>query len=277
MPSSLIRRPDRLHPRGGPARRVAFADVRWTCCAALVVASVVGCGGSNRESSSGLCAVTPGSTPNSTPGSSPAASATTDPNMKKLPPIVQTGLPVLRARAEDVPPEKITTPEFQELVATMIATMRKAPGVGLAAPQIGVPWRVIVLEDRAELLNHLTETERQERERVAFPTRVFVNPVLTPVGEERVMFFEGCLSVAGFVGLVERYREVEVSGLDERGAPRTWRVKGWPARILQHEVDHLDGTLYIDRMKTRSFATGEQAKAQYAGKPIAEIRKMLGL
>ena len=64
---------------------------------------------------------------------------------------------------------------------------------------------------------------------------------------------------------------------DEHGVPQTWRARGWPARILQHEVDHLDGMLYVDRMKTRSFATSEQAKALYSGKPIAEIREMLGL
>jgi peptide deformylase len=107
--------------------------------------------------------------------------------------------------------------------------------------------------------------------------RVIVNPVLRMVGDERATFFEGCLSVTGYVGLVERSREVEVTGLDEHGAAVTWRVRGWPARILQHEVDHLDGALYVDRMLTRSFTTGEQAKALYAGKPIAEIRRMLGL
>ncbi len=184
---------------------------------------------------------------------------------------------MLRARAADVAAERIATKEMQDLFAKMIATMRAAPGVGLAAPQIGVPLRVIVLEDREELLAKLTPAERAERERIPFPTRVFVNPVLTPVGTERATFFEGCLSVSGFVALVERAAEVEVSGLDEHGAPQTWRVRGWPARILQHEVDHVDGTLYIDRMHTRSFATAEHARTLYAGKPIAEVRKMLGL
>ncbi len=192
-------------------------------------------------------------------------------------PIVQTGAPVLRARAQDVPVERIATPEFQLLVARMIDTMRKAPGVGLAAPQLGIPWRVIVLEDRDELMVALTLQERKERERVAFAPRVFFNPTLRFIGEEKATFFEGCLSVAGFSGLVQRALEVEVTGLDEHGASQTWRVRGWPARILQHEVDHLEGTLYIDRMKTRSFSTQEQAKALYAGKPIAEVKRMLGL
>ena len=88
-------------------------------------------------------------------------------------------------------------------------------------------------------------------------------------------FFEGCLSVAGFAALVPRYREVEVTGLDETGEPITWRVKGWPARILQHEFDHLNGTLYIDRMHSRSFGTSAQVKARFGGKPIAEILRDL--
>jgi peptide deformylase len=194
-----------------------------------------------------------------------------------LPPIVQAGATVLRSRAQEVPAERIATPEFQELVRIMVATMRAAPGVGLAAPQIGIPWRVIVLEDREELVKSLSADERKERERTPFDTRVFVNPVLRLLGDEHATFFEGCLSVKGFVALVERSREVEVTGLDEHGTAQTWHVTGWPARILQHEVDHLEGTLYVDRMMTRSFATADQAKALYAGKPIAEVRRMLGL
>ena len=214
--------------------------------------------------------------PMTTPASA-SSSATPSATPATQPPIVQTGAPVLRSRAQEVSAERIGTQEMRDLVTRMIATMRAAPGVGLAAPQIGVGLRVIVLEDREELTKSLTADERRERERAPFPTRVFFNPVLTPIGEERAMFFEGCLSVRGFVGLVDRALEVEVSGLDEHAQPQTWRVRGWPARILQHEVDHLDGTLYIDRMKTRSFATIDHAKALYAGKPIAEIRSMLGL
>ncbi|MDP2269945.1 MAG: peptide deformylase [Archangium sp.] len=191
-------------------------------------------------------------------------------------PIVQTGDPVLRAVAQDVPVERIGTPEFDALITRMVDTMRAAPGVGLAAPQIGVPWRVLVLEDREELMTALTPEERAERERLPVPVRVFINPTLTPVGEDKVTFFEGCLSVAGFAGLVERHHEVEVSGLDEKGQPQTWRVKGWPARILQHEVDHLLGTLYIDRMLTRSFGTAAQVKARFAGKSIAQVKQELG-
>lgn len=193
----------------------------------------------------------------------------------ELPPIVQTGAPVLRSRAIEVPPERIQSPEFQALIKTMIATMRAAPGVGLAAPQIGIPWRVIVLEDDESLFSGSSDQERTERERVAFPTRVFINPVLTVIGDKTEIFFEGCLSVDGYAALVERSHEVEVSGLDENATPQVWRVQGWPARILQHEVDHLNGMLYIDRMKTRSFTTTAQGHGLYGGRPIAEILKLL--
>jgi len=191
--------------------------------------------------------------------------------------IVQTGAEVLRRGAADVPPERIATAEFQALVQQMVTAMREAPGVGLAAPQLGVALRVFVVEDRAELQSALSSTELAERERVPVPLRVFINPRVRPVGEEKATFFEGCLSVDGFAALVPRFREVEVTALDEHGTSVTWRVKGWPARILQHEMDHLDGTLYVDRMHTRSFGTGAQVKERFGGKPIAEILRAFDL
>ena len=191
--------------------------------------------------------------------------------------IVQTGAPVLRQRARELRSEEIGTPEFRALVDKMVATMRAAPGVGLAAPQIGVGLRVIVLEDRPELEAKSTPLELEERERAPFPLRVIVNPELRTVGDAKALFFEGCLSVAGFAGMVDRALEVEVTGRSERDEPVTWQVRGWPARILQHEVDHLNGTLYIDRMLPRSFSTLDQAKARFGGKPIAEVRALLGL
>ncbi len=187
-------------------------------------------------------------------------------------PIVQAGAEVLRLRAQPVTPAQVASPELQALITRMVDAMRAAPGVGLAAPQLGVSLQVLVLEDRAELQAALTAQELAERERVPVPLRVFINPTLTPVGEEQVTFFEGCLSVSGYAALVRRWREVEVSGLDEHGQPQTWRVRGWPARILQHEVDHLQGTLYVDRMVSRSLGTQAQVKARFGGKPAAEVR-----
>jgi peptide deformylase len=169
--------------------------------------------------------------------------------------IVYAGDEVLRQRAADVSLD--AEPALEETVARMIATMRDAPGVGLAAPQVGLSTRLIVLEDRAEYLSRVTPERLAQRERCAFDVRVFVNPTLTPIGDKRVTFHEGCLSVPGYSALVERYHEVEVSGLDQHGVAQRWRVHGWPARILQHEVDHIDGILYIDRMITRSFSIAE--------------------
>ncbi|MBM4279732.1 MAG: peptide deformylase [Deltaproteobacteria bacterium] len=191
--------------------------------------------------------------------------------------MVAVGAPVLRQRAVEVDVAEIATPGFQALVARMVEVMRAAPGVGLAAPQLGVGKRVFVVEDTEERMAKLTAAERAERGRVPVPLRVLVNPVVTPLGEPRAVFFEGCLSVAGFSALVPRHDEVEVRGLDERGQPVAWRVRGWPARIVQHELDHLDGTLYVDRMLTRSFGTTAHNAERFGGQPIAAVRAALGL
>jgi peptide deformylase len=206
------------------------------------------------------------------------AAAPTRPETRAVPsPIVQTGSSVLRTRAAEVPAESLGSQELASLLAQMTQAMRQAPGVGLAAPQIGVSLRAFVIEDNAQLMSRSTPLEIEERERVPVALRIFINPTVTPVGDERVTFFEGCLSVSGYAGLVTRYREVEVSAVDETGKPFTWRVRGWPARILQHEMDHLNGTLYVDRMHTRSFGTIAHVKERFGGKPISEILKAFEL
>jgi peptide deformylase len=173
-----------------------------------------------------------------------------------------------------VPLERVATPAFGELVDAMVAAMRAAPGVGLAAPQIGVGLRVIVLEDTEERMAALAPEARAARGRRPFPLTVIVNPELTAVGDGRATFFEGCLSVRGYAALVERAREVDVRGFDLAGRPFAWRVDGWPARILQHEVDHLDGTLYVDRMRSRSFCH-EGELARWSGEPVEHVLEAL--
>ena len=139
----------------------------------------------------------------------------------------------------------------------MVDVMRSAPGVGLAAPQIGVPLRIFVAEDPEERLSRVAPQARELRDRAALPLTVLVNPVVTPVtrvaGAEAT-FYEGCLSVRGYGALVTRAAAVEVEGLDAQGHPQSLRLQGWPARIMQHEMDHLNGTLYVDRMISRSLA-----------------------
>jgi peptide deformylase len=164
--------------------------------------------------------------------------------------IVQAGHPVLRERARDLTLDELRSAQTQQLIALMRETMRDAPGVGLAAPQVGVPLRLAVIEDSAAVHPDV----RAEREREPVPFHVIVNPVLRLAPGQDVIFTEGCLSVRGFAARVPRARRVQVEHLDEHGAPRVIDASGWYARILQHEIDHLDGTLYVDRMDTRSFA-----------------------
>ena len=190
-------------------------------------------------------------------------------------PIVRAGRPILRDPAALVSPDAIPSAEIQALIAQMVIAMRDAPGVGLAAPQIDVGLRVIVIEDREALMSRLSPSELAARGRVPVPLTVIFNPTLRRIGDERATFFEGCLSVPGYMALVERDLEVEVTGLDARGAPLTWRARGWPARILQHEVDHLDGTLYVDRMLTRSFFANDEVSERWLAMSADEIRAAL--
>jgi peptide deformylase len=195
--------------------------------------------------------------------------------VSKPPPIVRSGHPVLRGRALEVPEEELRTDELRKLVRKMVEAMRAAPGVGLAAPQIGVDKRIIVLEDAERLMSKLSQEERREKGRVPFPLTCIVNPALTIEKTEPVLFFEGCLSVPGYMALVERAIGVRVTGTNEKGEPIDWTVEGWPARILQHEVDHLDGALYVDRMLTRSFGTNEEVMARWMAMPPSEVKASL--
>jgi peptide deformylase len=190
------------------------------------------------------------------------------------PPIVQAGATVLRRRALDVAPSLLSTPAFARLVEVMVEAMRAAPGVGLAAPQIGVPLRVFVAEDSAERLANLSIEARALRGRVALPLTIFVNPRVTPASAEQATFYEGCLSVRGYGALVPRAGAVAVTGIDQDGQPVSLRFDGWPARIMHHEMDHLDGTLYVDRMISRSLA-GDEELEHLSSLPVSEVLRGL--
>jgi peptide deformylase len=153
-------------------------------------------------------------------------------------------------------------------------TMREAPGVGLAAPQIGIPLRLAVIEERAELLKDIRPAWLAETERGPVPFHAIINPTIT-LGEETVEFFEGCLSVARFGALVARARSVTVECWNERAEPVRIEASGWYARILQHEIDHLNGWLYVDRMRSRSFMTVENYGRYWKDVQMAEIRRAL--
>ena len=173
--------------------------------------------------------------------------------------IVQTGDPVLRQQGRLLTREEIASPSIQQLIELMRDAMREAPGVGLAAPQVGLSLQLAVIEDRAEYIAGVSAEQLAKYQRAPVPFHVIINPKLTFLDDSSVEFFEGCLSVEGFTAVVDRALNVRVECLNERGEEVTIDAHGWYARILQHEIDHLNGTLYIDRMKTRTFTTAENA------------------
>jgi peptide deformylase len=172
--------------------------------------------------------------------------------------IVQTGDPVLRKVARMLTVDEIGSPAIQRLIVQMRDTMRAAPGVGLAAPQIGESIQLAFIEDRIDYLQDVPAEQLSERQRSPVDFHVIINPKLTTIGEETMAFYEGCLSVEGFAAVVARAATVRVECLNERAEPMIINAQGWYARILQHEIDHLNGTLYIDRMQTRTFTNTER-------------------
>jgi peptide deformylase len=222
--------------------------------------------------------------------------------------ILQVGEPVLRRKARALSRDEILSGETRELIANMRAAMYAGPGVGLAAPQIGVSAQAAVIEDRAEYQKDISPEQLAQRERRPVAFHVIINPVIvsgrvtestnrpggmrgggsrvrpgdTPgdaSGDTRVdapvEFYEGCLSLAGFVALVPRARTVRVECLDENATPRVIHATGWYARILQHEIDHLNGTLYIDRMCRRTFSSTGNWSRFWKDKAVEEVHAML--
>jgi peptide deformylase len=185
--------------------------------------------------------------------------------------IVQAGHPALRQRARPLTADEIRGPEIGRLIEEMRETMRDAPGVGLAAPQVGLPLQLFVMEDLQEYIERGGAEEMQARERKPVPFQVLCNPRLTLVDRQPVEHFEGCLSVTDFVMVVPRARAVTVDALDHRGRPVTVSAEGWPARILQHEIDHLRGVLCIDRMHPRTFSSAKNHARHLQGRTAAEV------
>jgi peptide deformylase len=170
--------------------------------------------------------------------------------------IVQIGDPLLRQVARELSVQEILSPEIQELITMMKATMRAAPGVGLAAPQIGKSIQLAVIEDVNH--DHLTPEQLSERNRYPVPFHVIINPRLyIEETTETQEFHEGCLSVPEFLGVVPRAESVRVECLNEKGEPIVIQANGWYARILQHEIDHLNGALYIDKVKLPTLTTAQ--------------------
>jgi peptide deformylase len=190
--------------------------------------------------------------------------------------IVQVGDPVLRCHARELSREDIASPAIQEMIVRMRDTMRDAPGVGLAAPQIGESIQLVVIEDPPQAHAGMTPAQLAERERAAVALHVLINPRLTIEGDEQVAAYEGCLSLAGFSMIVPRWRRVRVEALDEHGNPVVKVASGWYARILQHEIDHLRGVVCCDRMEPRSLTTQDNHLRYWRTMPVEAVRAALG-
>jgi peptide deformylase len=146
--------------------------------------------------------------------------------------------PVLRRKAR---PVTAFDKDLQTLIDDMVETMRDAPGVGLAAPQVGIGQRLIVIE-------YAEPPEEEDEEKEVKPKLyVMANPEIVKTSDEKVLGVEGCLSIPGLVGEVERFEKVQVKGLNRRGQPMKLKAEGWLARIFQHEIDHLNGVVFPDR------------------------------
>jgi len=160
--------------------------------------------------------------------------------------VAQLGNPVLRSVSSEVSIDMINTSDFQRLVDDMVDTMREYDGVGLAAPQVHVGLRLFTME--------VSSNPRYPNE-LNYPLTVIVNPTVTIIESELVDGWEGCLSIPGLRGLVPRIQALRVQGLDRYGKSIDLSLQGFPARIVQHETDHLNGNVYLDQMRNLTTLT----------------------
>ncbi|WP_332761236.1 peptide deformylase [Pseudarthrobacter sp.] len=188
-----------------------------------------------------------------------------------LPPIVQAGNPVLRQRAASFDGQ-ISAGELDQLIALMRDVMHEAPGVGLAAPQLGIPLQLAVLEDQYDVDPEAAAL----RHRSPLEFLTIINPHYTAVGTESAAFFEGCLSLTGLQAVVVRPERVLLRFDTPGGLASEQEFEGWQARIVQHETDHLHGTLYVDRAELRSLSSNAEYAANWAEPGIGKARAALG-
>ena len=179
--------------------------------------------------------------------------------------VVQLGEPVLREQARPLTSGEIRSEGTQQLIEWMRETMYDAPGVGLAAPQVGVALQLAVIEDKVEYQARVPPDALKDMARVPVPFHVIINPKIKLYEGKVVTHYEGCLSFVGFAAKVTRAARVRVECLDHKGEAQVIEASGWYARILQHEIDHLHGTVYVDRMDTRTLASVENLNRYQGG------------
>jgi peptide deformylase len=176
--------------------------------------------------------------------------------------VARMGHPVLRSRARAIDPEDIRTPGVQQLIDDLFDTMREYQGVGLAAPQVHESLRVFVA-------GFPPGDEDAEKSPERFPLTALINPEITPVGSAVAEDWEGCLSIPDIRGRVPRAREISVRAYDRQGQRVELRARGFTARVLQHETDHLDGILFLDRMTSfKTLAFLEEFGRYWSGEEV---------
>jgi peptide deformylase len=183
-------------------------------------------------------------------------------------PIVQEGDPVLRAKARPVPHKDIASPAVKKLIAKMKKVLAGEDfGVALAAPQIGESLRIFIIAGKAFATDEERKGFEPDEETSALPDKVFINPTLMRLSRKKAEMSEGCLSVRGKYGTVMRHEKASVKAQDEKGKPFVYHGTGLIAHIFQHECDHLDGTLYIDKaVKLEEDADLRSARAKLKDK-----------
>ena len=171
--------------------------------------------------------------------------------------VARLGHPVLRSPSRPVTSAELSSPDIQRLIDDMVETMYEYDGVGLAAPQIHVGLCLAVLE----------VPESDERTHEAVPLTVLVNPEITPIGSEKQMGWEGCLSIPELRGQVPRWARLRLAALDRDGQRYEAEASGFFARVIQHECDHLDGRVYLDRMDGLLTLSYQQELERHAAAP----------
>jgi peptide deformylase len=180
--------------------------------------------------------------------------------------VVEIGDPVLREGARALTPAEIASPQIQQLIDDLIETKRATQGAGIAANQVGEPVRVAIVE--------VEEGNPRYPYKPPEPLTVMINPTLVPVGDETIELNEGCLSVPDLRGYLPRYLAVRVRYLDREGGEKEEVKRGLTAGTFQHEVDHLDGVLFVDRADPRSFATWEQFERHQREEFVGRVARL---
>ncbi|KAL6446214.1 hypothetical protein ACFW04_001082 [Cataglyphis niger] len=189
----------------------------------------------------------------------------TDSNRLPYEHVCQVGDPVLRGHAMKIEPEVIKLADFQKVITHLINIMRSYEACGMSGPQIGLPWQIFAIEYTEKHVKAIHEVVKKVHEVEIIPMTLFINPELKVIDHTPIILHEGCESIRGYSAAVPRAYEVEITALNASAEQFTWKGRGWSARIAQHEYDHLQGKLYIDKMDINTFQCTAWEKINKSG------------